>query len=87
MFCLAHLLLFGISGIFWGTWCFASRTWCNGLPFSKSLAYLVYFGVDGILVGVIGVFEIGISCLLHLQFELVHLMFPSLMMRIYVYIL
>ena len=44
------------------------------------LAYLVYFGVLGILVGVIGVFEIGILCLLHLQFELVHLMFPSLMM-------
>ena len=80
----------------WHTWCFfVYFVFCLAyLVFCMVyLAYLVYFGVlcllfgifgfwflFGILVGVIGVFVIGILYLLHLEFELVYLMFSSLKM-------
>ena len=79
VFCLVYLaylvyfgvlhLLFGIVGFLFGVLVDVLGVfWCTRF----------LFGVLGILVDVIGVFIIGILYLLHLEFELVYLVFSSL---------
>ena len=82
--------VFGIFGVFWSISCFALRA-CFLFGVLG-----VWFGVFCVLVGVlcvfwptlgvIGVFVIGILYLLHLEFELVYLMFSSLKMCRFMFI-
>ena len=79
--------VFGILGVFWHTWSFVWRIWFGVLlgvlgVFWRTLVYCVL----GILVSIIGVFVIGILYLLHLEFELVYLMFSSLKTCIFMFV-
>ena len=76
---------------FWRNWCFLVYFVFFSLLFVllgvlgvfwRTLVYCVL----GILVSIIGVFVIGILYLLHLEFELVYLMFSSLKTCIFMFV-
>ena len=80
---LAYLVYFGILGLLFGVFGFWFGVLLGVLGvFWRTLVYCVL----GILVSIIGVFVIGILYLLHLEFELVYLMFSSLKTCIFMFV-